>query len=258
MKRILARANRGILEHFMQPGTLIAFDYDGTLAPIAANPAQARMRQKTRALLKAVASRRDVIVITGRARADVNRFLAGIPLRGVIGNHGLETPGRPPRGVSRRVAAWHAELRTRLEGLQGAVIEDKRYSLAVHYRACSDRASARRRIHHVANALDGARLIGGKAVLNVMPVEAPDKGIALLRAREDLSCRLALYVGDDDTDEDVFGLRRPEMVLGIRVGQRRSSQASYALHNQLEVDDLLAILVESADAQKRIIVSAEN
>lgn len=251
MKRILARANRGILEHFVQPGTLFAFDYDGTLAPINANPARAKMRPQTRALLKAVASCRDVVVITGRARADVGRFLAGIPLRRVIGNHGLETPGAPPRWVSRRVAAWLAELRSRLHEIDGAVIEDKRYSLAVHYRACSDRASARRRIIHIAKSLDGARLVGGKAVLNVVPVEAPDKGAALLQARERLHCSRALYVGDDDTDEDVFRLRMPETVLGIRVGERRGSQASYALRSQLEIDELLAILVEREPSGSR-------
>ena len=247
MKRILARANSDILEHFMQPGTLVAFDYDGTLAPITANPSEAEMRPRTRALLKAVASRRDVIVITGRSRTDVSRFLAGIPLRRVIGNHGLETPGALPRWVNRRVAAWHAELRSRLNGLDGAVIEDKRYSLAVHYRACSDRAIARRRIMQAANSLEHARLIGGKAVLNIVPAEAPDKGAALLRAIERLRCHRALYVGDDDTDEDVFGLRMPQMVLGIRVGERRSSHARYGLHSQGEIDELLALLASAPD-----------
>lgn len=93
-------------------------------------------------------------------------------------------------------------------------------------------------------------------MLNVVPAEAPDKGAALLRAREQLRCRRALYVGDDDTDEDVFALRLPE-VLGIRVGERRSSQARYALRSQLEIDALLALLAEPAAPHVHCELSGE-
>ena len=51
MADILAPRNRAILADFAASNVLLAFDYDGTLAPIASTPAQARMRASTRRLL---------------------------------------------------------------------------------------------------------------------------------------------------------------------------------------------------------------
>jgi trehalose 6-phosphate phosphatase len=83
----------------------------------------------------------------------------------------------------------------------------------------------------------------GKLVVNLLPDGAPHKGIALeeLRARE--GADTAVFVGDDVTDEDVFELDRPGKLLGIRVGQSRSSAAPFYIRNQLEVDALLERLV---------------
>ncbi|HSE11651.1 MAG TPA: trehalose-phosphatase [Rudaea sp.] len=242
MKQILARANIGVLQRFVRSDTLIALDYDGTLAPIVSDPARAQMRPSTRALLASVAQRYATIVITGRAREDASRLLAGVELREIIGNHGAETQAASPASVARRLASWRAELRKNLEGLAGAAIEDKGYSLAIHYRACSNRTSAAAKIRKMAAALPGARLVGGKCVLNVVPIDAADKGAALLRAWRRLRCPRALYVGDDDTDEDVFALDRPDHLLGIRVGSRRGSRADYALRGQGEIDRLLAFI----------------
>ena len=242
MKPILARSNLGVLRRFLQPGTLLAFDYDGTLAPIVDDPGQARMRRSTRALLASVAQRYATIVITGRGRDDASRLLAGIALRDIIGNHGAETQRAPSPATARRVTHWRAELHERLYRLAGVTIEDKRYSLAVHYRASKDPASAGARIRTVAAALPGARLIAGKCVWNIVPSGAADKGAALLRAWRRLRCARAVYVGDDDTDEDVFALEQPDRLLGIRVGTRRDSRAQYALRDQGEIDRLLELV----------------
>jgi trehalose 6-phosphate phosphatase len=80
-------------------------------------------------------------------------------------------------------------------------------------------------------------------VVNLLPPGAPHKGVALERARRQLGCDTALYVGDDETDEDVFGLDQPGQLLGIRVGRREASRASYFVRDQRRVDDLLRALV---------------
>ena len=83
------------------------------------------------------------------------------------------------------------------------------------------------------------RLIGGKQVVNILPAGAPHKGLALERARARLGCDTAVYVGDDETDEDVFALDRPGRLLGIRVGRKRSSSAASYVRAQAEIDRLL-------------------
>ena len=64
------------------------------------------------------------------------------------------------------------------------------------------------------------------------------------RARRLLHCDLAIYVGDDDTDEDAFVHTRAGRLLGIRVGPRRRSSAGYYLKDQHEIDLFLQRLVK--------------
>ena len=80
-------------------------------------------------------------------------------------------------------------------------------------------------------------------MLNVLPVGAPHKGLALERARARLGCDTAVYVGDDETDEDVFALDQPGQLLSIRVGRKKSSSAAYCIRSQAEIDALLRSLL---------------
>jgi trehalose 6-phosphate phosphatase len=160
----------------------------------------------------------------------------------VVGNHGLE-PGRNLASFARLVTAATPELERRLAGLRGVDIENKRYSLAIHYRSVADKRKARTSIEAAVRQLDSPmRMIAGKLLVNVVPAGAPHKGDALeaLRARE--RADIALYVGDDITDEDVFELDRPGWLLGVRVGRSRQSAAPYFLRDQREVDALLSRL----------------
>src|SRR5262245_9730135 len=90
MRRLLTPRNRELLRSFLQAKVLLAFDYDGTLAPIVTDPDQAYMRESTRNLLDHVARAYPCVVISGRARADVASRLGGAPVRDVVGNHGSE------------------------------------------------------------------------------------------------------------------------------------------------------------------------
>jgi trehalose 6-phosphate phosphatase len=242
VKDILARANREVLGQFASSNVLVAFDYDGTLAPIVRDPDRAAMRNATRRLLDRVASLYPCIVVSGRARSDARRWLRGVPLRGIVGNHGIE-PWRADRRLVRQVKRWEPILHRRLSGLKGIWIENKTFSVAVHYRRSREKKKARAAIMEAAAALGSIRVIGGKQVVNILPEGAPHKGLALERERDRLGCDTAIYVGDDETDEDVFGLDQPGRLLTLRVGPRRGSRASYYVRNQAAVDRLLGALV---------------
>lgn len=247
MRYVLAGANRELLKAFACSNMLLALDFDGTLAPIVNDPARAEMRATTRGLLREVAGRRPCVVISGRARSDLRRRLDGTGVAAVIGNHGLE-PSCVTASARRIVRRWLPLLHGHLASVRGITIEDKGFSIAIHYRDSPQRAATRRRIAEVAAEMDGVRLLGGKLVVNLLPAGAPHKGSALEAARERFGCDTALYVGDDDTDEDVFALDQPGRLLAIRVGRRRGSAAGYYIRNQREIDGVLRALSGSPAA----------
>jgi trehalose 6-phosphate phosphatase len=239
---ILAPEQREVLEQFAQSNVLAAFDYDGTLAPIVATPEQARMHESTREVFRRLSDSYPTVVISGREQADVDARLDAFGLFAIIGNHGIE-PWEAREAYRRQAGQWAEALRLSLAGVAGTWVEDKRYSVAVHYRQSPDPAAARRAIMGAAATLPEARVITGKRVCNLVPIGAPDKGTALEMARESLGCDTALYVGDDDTDEDVFRLQPDWPLLTVRVGARRGTRAKYHLPNQRAIDEFMHLLV---------------
>ena len=245
MKYVLDSPEKRALREFLRSrNTLIALDYDGTLAPIAPMPHLATLPDTTRALLVRVARHYPMIVLTGRARRDALHLLAGVPVLEVIGSHGAELPGSPIGRFLARVEQWRDQLADKLHTVAGTNIEDKKYSLAVHYRQSEDPASANQSIRDAAGKLKGARVVGGKKVVNVVPEEAPDKGAALLGALDRLGCERAVFVGDDETDESAFAAAAGSTrIFTIRVGEDAESKAGYFLRSQQEIDTLLETML---------------
>lgn len=242
MPHILAKRHAPALAAFATGNVLAAFDYDGTLAPIAPDPEAAPMRQRTRRLLKVVADLYPCVVISGRRRDDLARCLDGIVVAHLAGNHGAEPWGKKPIHAT-RVRQWRSRLEQQLSQFRGIVIEDKKYSLTIHFRHARAKRSAMAAIDAAVGALRGARAIPGKETVNLLPRGAVNKGHALERARRLLGCDLMIYVGDDDTDEDAFVHARSGRMMGIRVGQLRRSRATYYLKDQREIDALLLRLI---------------
>jgi trehalose 6-phosphate phosphatase len=240
MQYILSRASRAVLTQLAAERTLCAFDFDGTLAPIVEHPSQAAMRDHTRVLLGRLAALYPCVIVSGRARADVLGRLSGVIVARVIGNHGAET-GASAQMPHRRVEHWKARLELELGANQGLWVEDKGFSLAVHYRQCARKTEARQRILAAAGNLEHVRVFGGKQVVNLAVDRAPDKGVALAAERDRLGCNWVLFAGDDVNDEDAFAL--DGNIVPIRIGWKRQSHARYYLRTQAEIDQLLELLV---------------
>jgi trehalose 6-phosphate phosphatase len=242
MKAILAEEAQGVIDELARERALLVFDFDGTLAPIVERPADAVMRDSTRALLRVAALLFPCAVVSGRSRADLAPRLEGIPLLAFVGNHGAEAGFGPvDRGPRPAVEAWSERLAAALGGAPGIEIEDKGLSIAIHYRRAPDQEEARRRVRAAAEALQGVRVFGGHAVVNVAPSDAPGKGAAVAQLLARIGPRKALYVGDDVTDEDAFASE--SVAVAVRVGRTNGSAAPFFLPGQLEVDALLAALV---------------
>ncbi len=239
MNYLLSRNSRPILTRLAQERTLCGFDFDGTLSPIVDRPDSAGMRIRTRDLLQRMALLYPCVVVSGRAREDVLGKLNGVGVERVIGNHGAET--ETTRKSRYFVDSWRAALDPELGAVSGVWIEDKGYSLAIHYRHSAQKAEARRKILAATRKLESVRVFGGKQVVNLTPLSAPNKGDALVAERDRLACAWILYVGDDENDEDAFAVSGK--VVSVRVGRKVRSRARYYLRNQLDVDDLLEALV---------------
>jgi trehalose 6-phosphate phosphatase len=237
-----------VLDEISRDRTLLAFDFDGTLAPIVGDRSAAAMRGSTRALLRTTALLYPCAVVSGRPRADVAARVAGVPVVAVIGNHGAE-PGFGPvdRRVAGRVASWRSALETSLAGQRGVELEDKRFSVALHYRSAPSWTEAERAIARAVKALDAARVFHGNAVVNVVPAEAPTKGDAMRALCARLGMRMAVYVGDDRTDEEAF--RSDAVRISIRVGECDESSARYCVPSQGEIDELLRAFVAARARQ---------
>ena len=233
-----------MLGDWLRQGPLLAFDFDGTLAPIVADPEAAALPRSTAALLARLAAKESCVVVSGRARADVLARLAGIPLREVIGNHGSE-PFVALDPLRAQVLRWLPILQDRLRHLPGLFIENKGCSLSIHYRNTKSRHEAMRTALDVIRSLDVGRIVHGKYVLNLLPAGALHKGNGLCRVMAELKKTHALYLGDDETDEDVFRLPDTAQVLGIRVDYRARSLAPLYLYGQAEMDELLTFMVSA-------------
>lgn len=259
----LLRNPRIIIRDFVGGcGPLLALDFDGTLAPIVRGPHRVRMRARTVRLVRALSRYANLALISGRSRADLASRTRRVPARFRIGNHGIEWGSRPARKRDRRdllrVAGWRRVLGPRLAGAPGVRVEDKRYTLAIHYREAPDPAKALATIRNAIRGLRGCTKVGGKAVVNLVPTGADDKGKAVLRLRRRTRADRILYIGDDDTDESVFRLigRRCPWLLGVRVGHPRAgaprSRASFLLRGQGDVDRFLARLLREFEKRGRL------
>lgn len=242
MKNILGKRELSKLGEFVTPDTLVAFDFDGTLAPIARDPRAAQLRKSTARLLGRVAERYPTAVISGRPRADVLARLSGAKVRAVVGNYGIEPSPEAPR-YHALVKEWLPLLREELQGLQGVEIENKLYSLTIHYRRSRTKTRARAVIDQAVAKLHDAKAIEGRLLLNILPSTAPNKGSTLLNLRSAFNAEHAVFVGDDQAAEEVFSSQQ-DHVLGIRVGRASGSNASHYLAKQADIDSLLKRLLE--------------
>jgi trehalose 6-phosphate phosphatase len=252
MDYLLTDAGRSDLGALLKVRSLYAFDFDGTLAKIVRDHHAARLARPIRFWLEELAKRAPTAIISGRSVEDLLARV-GTAVPHLIGNHGSEGPHtcqETMQQVRETSAGWLQWINGRYQDQltrSGVAIENKSYSLSFHYRTVDQRSEARALIFRIVAELSPPpRIVLGKSVVNVMPPTASHKGTALLEYMRRLDCGTALYVGDDETDEDVFALRDAR-ILTVRVGKKNGSSARYFLKRQAEIAEVLQLLVEVGD-----------
>lgn len=252
-----------MLERCGASNSLLVFDFDGTLAPIGKDARSVQLRAGTRRALADVAARYPTAVISGRSRADVLARLGGIPLRAVIGNHGLE-PSPGAQQYRSLLRTWFPKLRDALEGVPGVSLENKLYSLSIHYSDAKNARNAHKAIRAaIADLGSEASCIESDGVIDVLPAQAPHRGNAVASLCEAFGVDSAIYVGRDAADEQTFdapgGRAQPEpgenkgpALIAIRVGRSGGRKAGYYLSAQSDVDRLLKSLLLARPSPERL------
>jgi trehalose 6-phosphate phosphatase len=228
----------------------VFLDYDGTLTPIVTRPELAALDDGMRRTLRRLAGAWPTHVISGREVQDVRRRV-GIDSLWMAGSHGFDIA--PPRGVSggKQVAPEvepevHRaadEVRRNTAAIPGVLVEDKRFSIAVHYRLVEEESvpAVERAVDDAVAHHPGLRKSHGKKVFDLQPALDWDKGKALRWLLDVTGQREAfpIYLGDDTTDEGAFAVL-VERGLGILVTELpRPTAARYALQNPFEVQMFL-------------------
>lgn len=236
-------------------GLLVGLDFDGTLAPIAADPAAPTIDPACRRALERLARhpRAAVAVISGRALDDLR---PRVGLEGLVyaGNHGLELDEGGVEVVHPVAARQRPAVRRALDRVADALvavpgweIEDKGATAAVHVRRTppGQVETVREAVLSAVRSVDAdLRVSTGKQVFEIRPAIDWDKGATIRHLAADLpDAWRTVYVGDDTTDEDAFRAVRPDGV-GVLVGSRDSTAAASRLPDQTTVAPFLTWLTE--------------
>ncbi len=236
-------------------------DYDGTLAPIVKTPEVATISKETKLLLFELSENPccKIAVISGRSLEDIKKKLG---LNNIIysGNHGLEIQGPQIRFVTQISESYKKtleqimkDLNKKISPFKGAFIEDKGFSLALHFRLVKSKF-----VHLVKTAFhetvilhlvkNKIKIRAGKKILEVRPILEWDKGkvVLWLLARQKFirsGCEVfPIYIGDDSTDEDAFKALK-HIGITIFVGNPKPSHAQYYLEDTNEVKEFLKRII---------------
>jgi len=247
---ILGSDGDAALRALLAAPALVAFDFDGTLAPIVELPPLARLRPEVDAPLRALAARTSVAIVSGRGIADL-RERADIASIRLIGNHGNDAllgDTDAARQARRTMAGWRERLQRAIDARFGAgggiEIEDKQATLSIHFRRAADPDRAERELNAMIAALDPpAKTIGGKFVVNLLPPGSRTKLDALIELAAELGVSKVAFVGDDVTDEIVFAAA-PSTWLTVRVEPHGPSGARFALASQHQIARLIERMIE--------------
>lgn len=228
-----------------EPGESALFlDFDGTLVEIAPRPDEVTLRPGMEEVLCDLHARMDgrLAIVSGRSLGELERIMPNY--RGVIvGSHGAESriDGVHTVAAEGDTTAFRASrdmLRAWIGHYEGVLLEEKPVSLVLHYREAPDReADCAEILTALSRTMTGFVVRPSKMAVELMP-EDVSKERAVLDLLADWGDRVPIAIGDDLTDEDMFGAVQARGGYGIKVGEGQTS-ARFRLDGVAEVHALL-------------------
>lgn len=236
----------------------VFLDYDGCLSPIVKDPDKAILTREMRGTLQRLADVCPVAVVSGRDRANVQQLVQLDNLY-FAGSHGFDISGpdnlqTEPGGAKAALPALeeaHKVLQEKLKGINGVLVERKRYAIAVHYRNVPEnQVDQVLQITNEVIAQHPALKKGpGKKIMELKPNLDWHKGKAVQWLLDELDLNqpgiIPIYIGDDLTDEDAFATLQGQGI-GIMVGEHdEKTAATYRLEDVEEVQAFLESLTQT-------------
>ncbi|MBR0570385.1 trehalose-phosphatase [Microvirga sp. STS03] len=230
----------------------VFLDYDGCLTPIVKQPEMAVLSPEMRDVLAELAAVCPVAIVSGRDRQNVQQLVQLDNLY-YAGSHGFDISGpdgmhTEPGGAAEALPILDEVdklLQDELKDIQGAIVERKRYAIAVHYRNVAEEkvAIVEKAVDSVLSRFPQLKKGLGKKIYELKPNLDWHKGKAVLWLLDALELNkpdvVPIYIGDDITDEDAFASLQ-EMGVGVLVGAHDDkTAASYSLK---DVEDVKAFL----------------
>jgi trehalose 6-phosphate phosphatase len=206
----------------------ILLDIDGTILDFAPSPQQvavpAELRQTLTRLDRLTGGA--LALVSGRPLSDIDLIFAPLKLS-AIGGHGAELRARAYGKIVMRAKPLDAALKARLARVSdigpGILAEDKGYSLALHYRLAPEKGDAvRAAIETICAEIDHGtvEILPGKLVVEIKPAGINKaEAVRELMGLAPFAKRSPIFIGDDVTDEPVFGVMPQFGGLGFSVGR---------------------------------------
>jgi len=232
----------------------LLLDYDGTLVPFMGEPKLAQPDAELMDLLRglgAVAGN-EVVMVSGRARRDLDEWFGELPVS-LVAEHGvwLRHKGGEWRRLRTLTTEWKEAVRPLLQlyvdRLPGALLEEKEFTLAWHYRRADPEQGPIRAKELVDDLAAHTRnidvqVLEGNNVIEVRNTGVT-KGTAAMEWVTSYAPDFILAIGDDWTDEDLFRAL-PSTAFSVRVGMANTA-AQYFLPDHRSVRLVLRELREA-------------
>jgi len=179
----------------------IYLDFDGTLSDIVSMPEHARPAHGATEVLSGLVASYGLVAVVSRLPAS--------EVAGLLNGQGVEVFGLYGLGRERDDSAIRARssVDQAASTVEGAWVEDKGASLAVHFRQVPDQLAARRRLEKVLRPVAeefGLALLPGRRVLELAPADLPGKGDVIVRTINERGLDACLFAGDDVADLAAF------------------------------------------------------
>ncbi len=230
------------------PVLLVASDFDGTLSPLASEPSLAKPNREAIEALHALSTmpQTHVAIISGRSLRDLSSLAGFNDKVHLVGSHG----GEFGAGFDNTLDAAQVALRDRVHKEllviaakgKGFFVEEKPAGVALHFRLADERlgkAAVEAVLRGPANN-PGVHVKHGKQVIE-LSVISTNKGMAFTSIRRRVGATAAIFIGDDESDEDAFAILSDPDV-GVKVGEE-PTKASFRIADTSEVASVLSTLV---------------